>query len=178
MENLPQLHMRKTDMDNIPNMPIPNGLSIHTHHPGQEKNWEALVKKAFGMEFSFNRLFTDATDYVGGYDPSHTFYVEKDGKDIATATGMEKDTFKGEGWFRMVGTDPDERGHGAGKLVCIAVLESLAKRGYKSVALSTDDERLPAISMYLSLGFKPLYLHPKDKERWDAVLSKINSKLK
>ena len=121
---------------------------------------------------------SEAKDYVGEYNPEHVFYVSKNGIDIATATGMEKDIYPGEGWFRVVGTDPDARGCGAGKLVCIAVLNSLAERGYKSVVLSTDDERIPAISMYLSLGFEPMYIHEKDRERWNKVLSLIRERRK
>lgn len=176
MGNLPQLHMRKSDMDNIPSLNLPEGFSVHSHIPGKEKEWEELVKKAFGMEFSFKSLLSEAKDYVGGYSPEHVWYISKDGKDIATATGMEKDIFPGEGWFRMVGTDPEARGYGAGKMVCIAVLESLAKRGYKSTVLSTDDERIPAISLYLSLGFEPVYLHEKDEERWEKVLKLISER--
>lgn len=178
MSTLPQLHMRKKDMSNLPALNLPDGLSIHTHVPGKEKEWEDLVEKSFGERYPFSALLSESKDYVGGYKPEHVFYVSKDGKDIATATGMEKDIYPGEGWFRMVGTDPEARGLGAGKLVCLAALHSLAERGYKSVVLSTDDERIPAISMYLSLGFEPMYIHEKDEERWESVMKIINERRK
>ena len=51
--------------------------------------------------------------------------------------------------------------------------DSLRERGYKSVVLSTDDERIPALTLYYSLGFRPVYSHESHKARWEAVLPLI-----
>ena len=57
--------------------------------------------------------------------------------------------------------------------MAIAALHSLAVRGYKTAVLSTDDERIPAIKLYLSLGFEPIYTHESHKERWGKVMQAI-----
>ena len=172
MGALPQLFMRQPDITHLPPLALPEGFSLHSHIEGQDKNWEDLIEKAFGSHFSFNDFIVDG----GGYKPEYVLYIAKDGVDIATATAVEKDIFPGEGWFRMIGTAPEARGLGAGKLVCLAALHSLAARGYKSVVLSTDDARIPAIKLYLSLGFEPIFTHESHEERWKAVMEKINSK--
>ena len=172
MGALPQLFMRQPDITHLPPLALPEGFSLHSHIEGQDKNWEELIEKAFGTHFSFNDFIVNG----GGYKPEYVLYIAKDGVDIATATAVEKDIFPGEGWFRMIGTAPEARGLGAGKLVCLAALHSLAARGYKSVVLSTDDARIPAIKLYLSLGFEPIFTHESHEERWKNVLEKINNK--
>lgn len=172
MGALPQLFMRQPDITHLLPLALPEGFSLHSHIEGQEKNWEELIEKAFGSHFSFNDFIVNG----GGYKPEYVLYIAKDGVDIATATAVEKDIFPGEGWFRMIGTSPEARGLGAGKLVCLAALHSLAARGYKSVVLSTDDERIPAIKLYLSLGFEPIFTHESHEERWKKVFENINNK--
>lgn len=172
MGALPQLFMRQPDITNLPPLALPEGFSLHSHIEGQDKNWEDLIEKAFGSHFSFNDFIVNG----GGYKPEYVLYIAKDGVDIATATAVEKDIFPGEGWFRMIGTAPEARGLGAGKLVCLAALHSLAARGYKSVVLSTDDARIPAIKLYLSLGFEPIFTHESHEERWKKVMENINNK--
>jgi len=75
----------------------------------------------------------------------------------------------------MVGVDPDSRGLGAGRLIALAALHSLAERGYKTAVLSTDDERIPAINLYYSLGFRPIYTHESHKERWKKIMAKLKN---
>jgi mycothiol synthase len=70
------------------------------------------------------------------------------------------------------------RGLGLGRLVTLAVLHHLQRRGFRSADLSTDDFRLAAIKMYLGLGFVPQYLTDADRQddheaRWSAVFARL-----
>ena len=58
----------------------------------------------------------------------------------------------------MVGVHKDAQGMGAGKRISLAALNSLKQRGYKTAVLSSDDHRIPAIKLYLSVGFEPVIL--------------------
>ena len=168
--NVPQLFMRHPDLSNLPPFHLPEGMALHNHIDGEEKNWESLIEKAFGNHFSFEKTIVTGG---GEYKNEYVLYISKDGKDIATATAVEKDWVPGEGWFRMIASDPDARGLGAGRLVCLAALHSLAARGYKTAVLSTDDDRIPALSLYYSLGFRPIFTHESHEERWKKVMEKI-----
>lgn len=169
-QTLPQLFMRNNDITVLSPLSLPKGgMSLRTHVEGEEEKWEILIEKAFGTHYSFEQFIRNGGDYA----PEYVLYLNKDGVDIATATAVEKETFPGEGWFRMIGTIPEARGVGAGRLICLAALHSLAVRGYKSAVLSTDDERIPAIKLYLSLGFEPMYTHESHKERWERVMQII-----
>ena len=171
---LPQLFLRKTNMDDLEPIFLPEGFALHNHIERTEENWENIIEDAFGAKFSFDKAIRNA----GDYKPEYVLYVSKDGKDIATGTGVEKPEFPGEGWFRMIATKKEARGLGAGKLVCNACLHALKARGYKSVVLSTDDNRIPAIKLYLALGFEPIYTHESHEERWKAVMENINANKK
>lgn len=167
--SLPQLLMRNPDLSQLPPLVLPEGFSLHNHVEGRESQWEELIHAAFGVSYSFDTFLRKG----GDYRPEHVFYLAKNGVDIATATAVEKAEFPGEGWLRMVGTHPDARGQGAGRLVLLACLHSLKKRGYRSALLSTDDHRLPALKLYLSLGFLPLLTHESHEERWNRVMEAL-----
>ncbi len=170
MENMPQLFMRHPDITHLSPLALPYGFALHTHVEGNEEKWEELIEKAFGTRYSFERSIRNG----GGYKPEYVLYISKDGKDIATTTAVEKESFPGEGWFRMVGVAPEACGLGAGRLISLAALHSLAARGYKTAVLSTDDFRLPALNLYYSIGFRPIYTHESHAERWAKILPQLN----
>ncbi len=168
-----QIHMRCPDVAKcLKPLTLKAGYGIHTHIEGQEKIWEDIIESAFNHRY----IFKDFHEKLGGYKPEYIYYVTKDGKEISTAMGTESPNFPGEGWFRMIAAVPEARGTGAGKLVCQAIMHSLAARGYKSIVLSTDDDRLPAIGMYLSLGFEPIIFDEEHEQRWAKVKENLNKR--
>ncbi len=170
---IPQLIMRHPNITDIPPLVLPEGFTLHTHVPGQEQVWEEIIESAFGAHFDFDFLIK-----AGDYHPKHVLYISKNGVDIATTSAVENPAYPGEGWFRMVGVHQDARGMGVGRMIALAALHALKDRGYKSACLSTDDARIPALSLYLSLGFEPVYSHESHKERWERVFEILNSKQK
>ena len=167
--SLPQLIMRNPDITRLP--PLDTGkLTLRTHRHGDEAAWAKIIEAAFGHHFDFEFLIK-----AGNYCPEYVFYLWDKDRAVATASGVEHPDFPGEGWFRMVAVHPDAQGMGLGKRICLAVLHDLARRGYKSALLSTDDIRIPAIKLYLSLGFKPFYTDDTHKQRWDEIYKKIQS---
>jgi predicted dehydrogenase/GNAT superfamily N-acetyltransferase len=71
--------------------------------------------------------------------------------------------------LEYVAGDARHKGKGLGYAVCAAVTRTLLERGYRKIFLTTDDWRLPAIAVYLKLGYTPdLYL-PQMSERWAKV---------
>ena len=142
-------------------------IPAYGHHNPTIAVVKELVNRGNKVRYySFNEFIVNG----GNYKPEYVLYLSKNGEEIATTTAVEKDTFPGEGWLRMVGVSPESRGTGAGKLIVLSALHSLAARGYKSTVLSTDDSRIPAISLYLSMGFEPIIFDDEHKERWEKVI--------
>lgn len=166
-----QLIMRHPDLSRVPELVLPEGFELVTHKDGYEKEWENIIESSFGMHFDFDFLIK-----AGDYAPEKVLYIKKDGKFIATTSAVENTAYKGEGWFRMVGVHKDAQGMGAGKRISLAALNSLKQRGYKTAVLSTDDHRIPAIKLYLSVGFEPVILDESHKERWEKVMEIIGKK--
>lgn len=172
MEQLPQIFMRHPDITKLPPLSLGYGLSLHSHtanSPECDAAWEQLIEKGFGVHFSFEKIIFNWC----GYKPEYLLYLAHDGKDIATTAAFENASFPNEGYIHMVSTLPEARGHGAGRTIVLAALHSLAARGFKTAVLSTDDERIPAIKLYLHLGFEPMYTHESHEERWQKIFSII-----
>ncbi|MBX3054641.1 MAG: GNAT family N-acetyltransferase [Caldilineaceae bacterium] len=77
------------------------------------------------------------------------------------------------GALNWVCGDPAHRGKGLGMTVCAAVTARLLAGGYENVFLITDDFRLPALSIYLRLGYRPLLFAPDMEKRWRAVYEQL-----
>lgn len=61
------------------------------------------------------------------------------------------------------------RGTGAGQATIAAATQVLADQAIKYSYLSTDDFRIPAISIYLKLGWKPLLYQVDQILRWATI---------
>ena len=168
MSGQPQILMKKADITKLPPLFLKDGMELihHRENCGMEELWEEIIESAFGKHYSFSFLIK-----AGDYRPEHVLYLTYHGKPIATATAVESPSFPGVGWYRMVGVHKDAQGLGAGKIICLAALHALRDRGFTSAMLSTDDERLPAIGLYRSLGFEPYMNHESHEERWQKILS-------
>ena len=106
-------------------------------------------------------------------DPTvHTTFLACDthGKPVATATArVDTVNFPGEGYVHWVATHPDSQRQGLGNILMHRVLQTFADLGLPSAVLETDDHRLPAIRLYLALGFEPVIWHESHAERWEIV---------
>jgi GNAT superfamily N-acetyltransferase len=69
--------------------------------------------------------------------------------------------------------DPVHFGKGLGTLLAAAVTNKLAADGYTRPFLRTDDDRLPAISIYRRHGWQPHLYTPAMAPRWKAVLDRL-----
>lgn len=78
-----------------------------------------------------------------------------------------------EGVLDYVATHPDHQGRGLGRATCTAVSRYLVEQGCETVQLLTDDWRLPAIHLYLSMGYQPVMSRSDMPERWAAIMSEL-----
>jgi mycothiol synthase len=79
--------------------------------------------------------------------------------------------FGGElGW---VAGSQAHAGRGLGRAVCSAVVRRFISAGYKRIYLKTEDWRLPALKVYLTLGFVPFLYAPDMVGRWQAICKRL-----
>ena len=72
-------------------------------------------------------------------------------------------------------THPKYRGLGLGVVVASAAVNCLLDLKYNKIFVNTDDERLPAIKIFLKLGFEPLMYKSKMQNRWRLIMNSVNN---
>ena len=111
--------------------------------------------------------------------PSGFFVVEHKptGRVVATAQAQHKpkDDHPEGGEMAWVAADPDHRGQRLGHAVVAAATRRLLDAGYRRVYLLTDDHRLPALSVYLKMGWQPRLTDQTMRDRWEQVSRQLDA---
>ncbi|HUT32190.1 MAG TPA: GNAT family N-acetyltransferase [Planctomycetota bacterium] len=114
--------------------------------------------------------------------PGGWFLVEHTptGRLVATAMARHRpvEGHPGGGELSWVAADPAHARKGLGMAVCAAVIARFLEAGYRRIYLLTDDWRLPAIRLYLQLGFEPFLARDDMADRWAAVLKQLGESAK
>ena len=87
----------------------------------------------------------------------------------STAAVYEKSQHPDGHSLQWVVAHSDHRGTGAGQATIAAATDVLAIQAPKYSYLSTDDFRIPAINIYLKLGWKPLLFEDSQYRRWARI---------
>ena len=113
-------------------------------------------------------------DLLEAEDVEATFLVEEHGRALGTASARYFEArFPGVGYVHWVGVDPAARGRGVFDAVMAAVHDRFAADGRSVAFLETDDQRLPAISAYLRLGYVPQYTEADHEQRWSTIFTTL-----
>ena len=168
---LPPMQLRmsvaESHVGELPEVGLPPGFVIHPYRPGDEASWLKLLKLA-GFE-NWDRRRID--EFLGDAERRAGSRIVTKGPTVVAATFASRTMLERRvGVLDYVCSHPRHRGKGLGRAVCTAVLKFLTGRGYQAVTLTTDDWRLPAISLYLSLGFTPVMEREDMPSRWESVM--------
>ncbi|MEI6915913.1 MAG: GNAT family N-acetyltransferase, partial [Armatimonadota bacterium] len=167
-----QLQMVLSDVEIV--VPaLPEGYELRAFKKSDTASYIELMHLAgFAM---WNSEMLDGA--LRGILPDGLFVIEHEsGVLVATAmathSSSEFHPFGGElGW---VAGHPEHSGKGLGVIVCAAVARRHREAGYKRIYLRTDDRRLPAIKVYLKLGYLPFLFAPDMRQRWEAVCESLH----
>lgn len=90
-----------------------------------------------------------------GYDESVWLLAEVDGQPVAGLVGLRRSD---DGWVAGVGTLPEFRGRGLGRLLLEMVIIRFHRLGHRTVALGVDTgKETGALRLYESVGMRPLF---------------------
>ena len=167
---VPQLRMGFTRFDELAPPRAVAGYGLRTYRPGDEDDWIAIL--ATGEFGTWDRARLDGM-LAGGRAPMPTegiFFATYADRPVGTACTFlwpgEQGNIAELGW---VAVHPTHRGHGLGRQVCRAVLGYIRELGHDYAFLKTEDFRVPAIKLYLSLGFEPEMVDPVHPAWWAAL---------
>jgi mycothiol synthase len=165
--------MLLSDLSTIPSIKLPPGYHSAALSPGHEIDYIGVMRRSLVAEADmewFCRTFSNDPEY----NPDNLLLIYEDTTPIAAAAAWQ--TLLGSkktGLVHMVGVDRKYQGRGLGRVITLLVLRRLKERGFHSVLAATKDIRIPALTLYLSLGFKPVCRNRLDALRWKKVLSRI-----
>ena len=151
----------------LPKAPVPAGFILRPYRPGDEDSWVSLINVGdYGSAWDRSRF----DEYMGGPERlAGSRVAEREGVIVAATFASIQPDMENTGRVDFVTSMPEYRGLGLGRLVCSEVARYLVDKGYSRVILFTDDWRLPAIGLYLSLGFQPQMTREDMPERWQAI---------
>ena len=174
---LPQLCMRLTipPGSDLSEPSIPFGYELRSYESGDELRWANLLNQGeFGQKFNPQRVreYMEVPERRAG-----SRIVVKDGNLLASTFATMQDEAENLASLDYVVSHPDHRGLGLGRIVCESVVKYCVDIGRNDIILHSDDWRLPALGLYLSMGFVPNLIcatdvHvqcPKDPEAQDLV---------
>ena len=147
----------EASVSRLPDVTLPDGYVTRSYQTGDESSW-AETLQACGFK-SWNDA--EVRTYLEDAERRQGSRVVEYNSRIVAATfasrnkGDASDSIDPEGVLDFVVTHPDHRGKKLARATCTEVSKFFVYLGYKSVSLLTDDWRLPAIHVYLSLGFNP-----------------------
>jgi mycothiol synthase len=165
-----QLFMVRPEAPLEPPPSCPEGFTLRPARLSDHDGYASLFKIVFPETHErFETLWESSLP--GG------FLVVADENDgivaSAAAAVFPKDEHPGGASLQWVMADPAHRGLGLGRIVVHAATRMLADSGQPYAYLSTDDWRLPAISIYLALGWKPLLYETDMPRRWAHVFTRL-----
>ena len=173
-QQLPQLEMRLTSLDLLPELEVAEGYMLRTYREGDLAAWGRLIAECIGGQYDEAACRESLMMDTPRFAPEDVFFVEKEGEVVGTACALRKHAAgEGPGYLHMVAVDPAHRGRHLGRVLAAAALRQFRDLGYRDVVLQTDDFRLPAIRTYLGLGFAPVPTHDSHAARWREVCEKL-----
>ncbi len=155
----------------LPALTPPAGFRVRAMQPGEEEAYLQLRRD--GGFASSNWSLDNLNKLLAKALPDGLFLaVDEATGALAASAAAEKSDYEDHpelGCLGWVMASEVYRGRQLGKTVSIAAMHHLAQHGYQKFALKTDDWRLPAVNMYLKLGWKPWLFDDDMPGRWQAL---------
>lgn len=165
-----KLVMKKDTLADLPQLDIPEGYSLRSFQSGDVTEWEHVIRISFAREIAFG----DKIGFQPPFLPEKILFLCYQGLAVATAVAWEKEDRDIDcGYLHMVGALPGHSGKGLGYTIALAALHRMRDEGKQAALLETDDFRLPAIEIYLRLGFVPLSMEDGHSGRWEKVFNEL-----
>lgn len=169
-----QLRMRRPNLENLPEVVLPDGYELRTYQPGDEAAWGRIMDTGIGKDWTVEKVRKELIDRPQ-FVADGLFFATHRGEPVGSACAWRASAEETRtGIVHMVCVLPEHRGKRLGYALTLRVLHWFREHGFAEAVLSTDDWRLSAIKAYLDLGFEPIYPGGEDHAaRWKVVGGKL-----
>ena len=150
---------------------LPEGYVLRGYRSGDENSWADLL---FMCGFEQWNSPLKIGEYLCDQERREGSRIVALGAEIVGATfaSRQSSPFRA-GVLDYVIIHPNHRNRGLGRAVCAGVVKFFSEHGYDLVVLQTDDWRVSAIKVYLSLGFEPEITRDDMPGRWETVMREL-----
>lgn len=170
------LCMVRSNMDNIPQVPFPEGFGIRAMRPAEADLWTDVQRDAEPYSRITDELFFDqfGSDLPATEQRCY-FVTNREGAVVGTISAWYDRNFKGKdhGRIHWLAIRPAYQRRGLGKAALSYAMNRLAE-WHGQCYLDTATARLPAIKMYLDFGFVPDLACPNAVEAWREVRAALD----
>lgn len=164
--------MLRPTLEEIPAVVLPEGYRLISAAELDDPAplWAQVINDAFGdTNWTADRPREEFMNKPQ-YDPSGVFFILHGEDPVSTAFAwLDTPEEKELGRVHWVGTVEGHRGKGLGANVVCAVLHHHRRRNLKRAYLTTQGKRVPAIRLYMRLGFEPWPRSTEEAVEWEAV---------
>ena len=169
----PQLHMLRPHLRELPEIVLPAGHTLRTFCRMTARTGRRIIGLSFQTEpekMPFDSMMRASPAFRRSASSSS---AAGRNRWRPRPRGITPEMTPDAGTVHFVGTLPGHTGKRLGYWCTVATLRHMVEEGLQRAWLSTDDFRLPAIKIYLDLGFVPLLVHDNQRERWPAFFAKL-----
>lgn len=154
--------------------PFAEGYRIRTYQKGDEEGWMELLN-ANGQLGTWDREKIQRE--LDGELVKEAQFFAVCGEQIVATAGVYGRSWNGaDAWeVGWVATHPDHLGRNLGGQVTAAAVEAALQQLPRPIFLRTDDFRIPALKVYLRLGFVPDYQHSSYAGRWSEIFTALGT---
>jgi len=157
-----------------PPVELPAGYTLRLYQPGDETRFYQVMALAGWPGWDEAKL----QPWLFRILPQGWFMAvhQTSNQIVASAMATHDHTwlypFCGEvGWLAA---DPAHTGRGLGTAVTAAVTARFIAAGYRCIHLYTEIFRLPALKIYLKLGYIPFLTKPESPGHWRTICEQLN----
>lgn len=169
--------MIRDNLDSIGDYPLPDGYSFRFYQDGDQHTWTHIHELADEYSNITDKLFTNefGTD-IQLITQRQVYLLDSQGNPIGTTTAWMKNNHHGRdyGLVHWVAIIPQMQGKHLAKPMLTYILNHLRNLNHDCAFLATSTARLPAIHLYLAMGFVPEIRTTKQYEIWHELKQHIN----
>jgi len=153
---------------------LPSGYRLGQFVEGAENEWIALLKACgFSMFSGRDAVANLKQEVLHTLLPAGGVFVYAGNALVACAAACARKEFSPNAVVMYVGVLPAHRRKGLGTAVLKGVLSTTQRAGFPGLTLLTDETRIPAISAYLRLGFRPDSVEKDMQLCWERILRQM-----
>ncbi len=170
MKNI-AVRMDRPHLEDLPDKTVPAPYDFRWYQAGDEEAWVRIHERADDYNEASLQLFRDQFgDDAARLSERQGYLLDPEGAPVGTASAW-RDPNDPENWGRVhwVAIVPTHQGKKLSRPLMGQILQRLQELGHEKTYLMTNTDRLPAIHLYLKLGFRPAVRSDEERAGWEAV---------